>query len=236
MSAKKKRQQRQTHIIIWLIFLPFLLFGIFLLGLAGDMIRSHLAALSWPPVTATLVASYAEHSSEKIGRASRQGGKFSYVWQDQRYESTKLSFSRMYARSLGTAIDDWDDKLSATIGSVGQQFSARVNPANPAEAVALPDVRWTEIAIYLGFGLLSTWAGYAFLFDMNRKHQPAQEVAFSWRAVMIMAAFGLPLLVLVPLLWRDQHGVWAVLVCLPSLVALNGVVHGLRLKRSVRSP
>ena len=65
MSAKKKRQQRQTQIIIWLIFLPFLLFGIFLLGLAADMIRSHLAALSWPPVTATLVASYAEHSSEK---------------------------------------------------------------------------------------------------------------------------------------------------------------------------
>ncbi len=232
MSAKKKRQQRQSLIIIWLIFLPFLLFGIFLLGLAGDMVRSHLRALSWQPVTATLLVSYAEHDSKKIGHASRQGGKFSYVWQGQRHESTKLSFSHIYTRSLGTAVDDWDAKLAATIGSVGQQFSARVNPANPAEAVALPDVRWIEIAIYLGFGLLSTWAGYAFLFDMNRKHQHPQEVAFSWRAVAIMAAFGLPLLVLAPLLWRDQHGVWAVLVCLPSLLALHGVVHGLRLKRS----
>ena len=231
MSTKKKRQQRQGLIIIWLIFLPFLLLGIFLLGLAADMIHSHLRALSWQPVSATLLVRYTEHGSRK-SNAGRPVGKFSYVWQDQLHESTKLSFSRMYARSSGAGIDDWDKRVDTTIGSVGQQFSARVNPANPAEAVALPDVRWAEMAIYLGFGLLLTWAGYAFLFVLSRKHQPPQKPAFSWRAVAIMAAFGLPLLVLAPLLWRDQHGVWAVLVCLPSLLALHGVVHGLRLKQS----
>jgi Protein of unknown function (DUF3592) len=231
MSNKKKRRHLQGLIIIWLIFLPFLVFGIFLLGLAGDMIHSHLRALSWQPVTATLLERYTEQGSRK-SNTSRQIGKFSYVWQDQLHESTKLSFSRMYAHGGGAGIDDWDKRLAATTGNVGQQFSARVNPANPTEAVALPDVRWTEMALYLGFGLLSTWAGYTFLFAMNQKHQATQKPGFSWRAVAIMAAFGLPLLVLAPLLWRDQHGIWAVLVCLPSLLALHGVVHGLRLKQS----
>jgi hypothetical protein len=94
----------------------------------------------------------------------------------------------------------------------------------------LLDIRWTEIAIYLGFGLLLTCVGYLFLFDMNAKHK--QAATFSWRAVAIMAAFGMPLLVLAPLLWRDQHGVWAVLVCLPMMLALHGVVHGLRLRKA----
>lgn len=232
MSNKKKRQHLKSLVIIWLLFLPIFLFGIFLLGLAGRMISLHLQALAWQPVNATLLARYAEHDSQKIGRASRHGGKFSYVWQDRNYESTQLSFSLMYTRSPGSAIDDWDDKLHARIGSTGQPFTAFVNPKHPAEAVALRDVRWVEVAIYLGFGLLLFWVGYLFLFRMQDK--PNQPAAFSWRAVAIMSAIGLPLLVLAPLLWRDEHGVWAVVVCLPTLLALHGVVHGLKLQRAAK--
>ncbi len=232
MHAKKKRQLQKSPLIIWLLFLPLLLFGIFLLGLTVQMINSHLQALSWQPVNATLMTRYAEHDSQKLGRASRHGGKFSYVWQDRVYESTQLSFSRMYTRSVGSQIDDWDEKLHATIGSPGQQFTAKVNPDNPAEAVALSAVRWVEVAIYLGFGLLLVWVGYLFLFGMQ--HPQNQPAAFSWRAVAIMSAIGLPLLALSPLLWRDQHGVWAVVVALPALLALHGVVHGLRLRWAVK--
>jgi hypothetical protein len=232
MPSRKKRQPKNSLLIIWLLFLPLLLFGIFLLGLTVQMINAHLQALSWQPVNATLLARYAEHDSQKLGRASRHGGKFSYVWQDRVYESTQLSFSRMYASSAGSQIDDWDARLHATIGSPGQQFTARVNPDNPTEAVALSAVRWVEVAIYLGFGLLLVWASYLFLVGMQRpQNQPA---VFSWRAVAIMSAIGLPLLVLSPLLWRDQHGVWAVVVALPALLALHGVVHGLRLRWTVK--
>ena len=229
---RASRQQRQSLVIIWLLFLPIFLFGIFLLGLSAKIIISHLQALSWQPVNAVLIARYSEQDSQKVNRASRQGGKFSYVWQDRRYESTQLSFSLMYSHSSGGAIDDWDDRLSAKIGSVGQQFSARVNPNHPGDAVAMPDVRWVEVAIYLGFGLMLLWVGYLFLFGMQRKQN--QAPAFSWRTVGIMGAIGLPLLVLTPLLWRDQHGVWAVLATVPTLLALHGVVHGLHLRRATK--
>lgn len=229
MSNKKKRQQLTSRIIICTLFLPIFLFGFFLLGLAGQMITLHLQALSWSPVSATLLTRHAEHDGKTIGRASRPAGKFRYVWEDRVYESKQLSFSLMYSRSTSGAIDDWDDRLEATIGEVGQQFTARVNPQRPAEAVALPDVRWVEVAIYLAFGVLSVWAGGLFLFGM-RDGKPKQTISFSWRSVAIMAVFGLPLLVLAPLLWRDEHGVWAVVVCLPTLIVINGVVHGIKLK------
>ncbi len=91
----------------------------------------------------------------------------------------------------------------------------------------MADIRWSEIAIYLGFGFLLVWIGVLFLFGMNKQAPTTPQ--FSWRSVAIMGVIALPLLLLVPLLWRDQHGVWAAIMTLPAWLALHGVVHGLKL-------
>lgn len=218
--------------MIWVFFLPFLLIGLGLLVLAGMNVAKHLSALSWTPVQAVLLergVALEKNSSggAKIGGTSRQTGKFSYRWNQQTYESTQLSFSAAMTRSVGMTPDDWDARLDAALGEPGGTFTAWVNPRNPGDAVALRDIRWLEVGLQVIIGLLLVWTSAIFLFGGDPH---AAAPAFSWRTVGVMWVVGSMLAVLVPLLWRDGHPVWAIVASLPLLLALYGTAHGLRMQ------
>jgi hypothetical protein len=169
--------------MIWLFFLPFLLIGVVLLGLCAMKVLQHLRAQSWQPAQATLRARGVQletdaGGAEKIGGAASLSGAYAYQWRGRRYESGRLSFSSAKTRSMGMDPDDWDARLDQLIGEPGNTFRVWVNPAAPAEAVALRDLRWLEIGAMAGVGLLLVWLSAIFLFGGD-PHRAA--AGFSWR-------------------------------------------------------
>ncbi len=214
----------------WIIFIPVLLFGAALLILAAVNVARHVSSLSWLPVPATLLERGVElnkgaTSGDSIKAASRYRGKFSYQWQGRSYESTRVSFSRAMTRSVGSSIDDWDQRLSDLLGEVGGTLTVWVNPRAPSQAVLLRDLRWVEIGCLIGLGAILLWIASVFLFGSDLQAAPA---VFSWRTVGGMWVAGLYLGILVPLLWRDGHPVWSVVAAIPLLLAINGTLHGMR--------
>jgi len=214
----------------WIIFIPVLLFGAALLILAAVTVARHLSSLSWLPVPATLLErgverNHGSSSGDNIKAAARHSGKFAYQWQGRSYESTRVSFSSAMTRSVGSSIDDWDQRLSALLGEVGGTLSVWVNPRAPSQAVALRDLRWVEIGCQIGLGAILLWLASVFLFGTDPQ---AAQAVFSWRTVGAMWVAGLYLGILVPLLWRDGHPVWSVFAAIPLLLAINGTLHGMR--------
>lgn len=230
-TGKKKHRKQWGGPMHWLIFLPFLLIGIFLLCFAATNVQQHLSAQSWQPVQATMLARGVSHEitadgRAKIGGTSRMSGAYAYAWQGKRYESDQLSFSKMRTRNIDPG--DWEARLDELLGPPGSTFTAYVNPLAPAQAVVLRDVRWFEVGVAIGFGLLLVFLMSALLFGGDPNQSKA---AFSWRAVGIMWVVGCLMAVLCPLLWRDGHPVWAAICALPLLLALHGTVHGIQLMR-----
>jgi hypothetical protein len=233
-NSPKRRNRRQDSGMIWLFFLPFLLIGIVLLGLAVMKVAQHIGALAWQPVQATLLERGVDNEQsssggDKIGGGARQNGAFAYQWQGKRYQSAQLSFSSMMTRSMGMDPDDWDARLDRLLGEPGHTFTAWVNPAAPAQAVALRDLRWLEIGAMVGIGLLLVWLSAIFLLGGDPHRDTA---AFSWRTVAVMWVVGSMLAVLVPLLWRDGHPVWAVLAAVPLMLVLYGTAYGMFILKS----
>jgi hypothetical protein len=224
--AKKDRGRFRDKLWFRLFFIPFLAFGLGLLALAGIMVAHHLASQSWQPVSATLLERGIEQSTSDDSGATRLKAKFAYRWQGRDYQSTRTSFSHMMASDMSIKPDDWDERLDSLLAKPGATITAWVDPAHPADAVVLRDIRWLEAGIEIIIGLLLVWASALFLFGYD-PHRTKQE--FSWRVVIAMWIVGVPLAVLVPLLWRDAHQVWAALAALPLLLAIFGTTNGLRL-------
>ncbi|MBI2771163.1 MAG: DUF3592 domain-containing protein [Burkholderiales bacterium] len=223
--------RKQGNGMVWLLFGPVLLTGLGLIAAAGWRVAQHLQSLHWKPVEGMLVERGVEATSASLGRrqqgTSRLSGSFSYAWQGKAYTSDQISFSAL-SESSGANLDDWNQRLDNYLGPDHSKFTVWVNPADPAQAVALRDIRWLEIGFLAGLGAAFAISAGALLHALYApKDQPPQ---FSWRAVAIMAGVGAPLSVLAPLLWRDSHGVWAGVVLVPLLLALHGVVYGLRLR------
>lgn len=217
--------------MIWLIFVPVLAMSLWLLTLAGAMVVRHLASQSWQPVDATLIDLGTRREQLPGGRGdavigtSRLTGRYTYALDGQTFTSDRISFSSMLTRSIGGRFDDWNERLTAALGEPGGTITVWVNPDKPAEAVVLRDIRWSEMALLLGFGLMLLWASTHFLFATGT---PVAAPQYSWRAVGVMWGIGASLAVLVPLLWRDGHPVWAVALAMPLLLAINGTLQGLR--------
>jgi hypothetical protein len=219
--------------MIWVVFLPVLLVGLLLLGIVARQVIQHLSVLAWQPVTAQLLERGVEESGTDGDWSNRRGfsritGRYVYHWQGQRHESRDVALSTVYVRTRGMP-DDWEQRLSGHLGEPGGSLTVWVNPATPDQAVAFRDLRWTAIAIELGFGLLMTLVGGLFLSGWDPR---AKAPGFSWRVVAGAWVVGSLLGVLVPLLWRDGHPVAAVFAALPLLLAINGTVTGLRQRRA----
>jgi hypothetical protein len=226
-NSRKRRPQGRKSIMIWLFFLPFLLIGIALLALAATKVTQHLGAQAWQPVRAMLIERGVvneknANGSDRIGGAASISGAYTYEWQGKRYESRRLSF--FSAKTRGMVPDDWDARLDAILGESGGSFDAWVNPRAPNEAVVLRDLRWFEIGVMVGVGLLLMWLSAAFLFGGDPH---AATTGFSWRAVGVIWVVGSPLSALCPLLWRDEHSLWAGAAAVPLLLAMYGTLHGL---------
>jgi hypothetical protein len=230
--SSKTRQGRRwwrTHGMIWALFLPVLLGGLILLTIAGRQVVQHVDTLAWEPVPAQLLARGHEVSPRNDGPTRRPGnrritGRYAYHWQGRRHEGTQVALSSVYSRSIGWT-DDWEDRLSSHLGEPGQSLTVWVNPQDPGQAVAFRDLRWAEIGVEVGFGLMLTLIGWLFLSGWNPQPLAA---GFSWRVVGTMGVVGSCLAVLTPLLWRDGHPVWALFAAAPLLLAINGTVVGWR--------
>lgn len=224
---RRHAAQRRTRLILRLLFGPVLLGGLAALALAAVLVARHLASLHWQPVSALLLERGVQQDARPGGTRSTQrlAGRFAYEWQGQQRESTQISFSLMKSSTRGMALDGWDARLDAYLGPPGGQIQAWVDPGDPAQAVALRDIRWLEVGLLTGFGFLLTWAGWLFVRGRDL-HQ--EKPVFSWRTVATVGTFGLLPGVYAPLLWRDGHPVWALVAALPLLLALYGTGHGIR--------
>lgn len=231
---KRRTGERRTRLIIWALFGPVMLIGLGALALASVLVARHIASLQWQPVQAVLLKRGVEWETRPGGalRSSvrdtqRLSGRFAYEWQGRRHESTQVSFSLMKSSTQGMELDGWDDKLDTYLGPEGGQLQVWVDPGDPANAVALRDIRWLEVGLLTGFGFIFTWAGWLFVSGVSGRDPRRDKPAFSWRTVITTGTFGLLPGVLAPLLWRDGHPVWAAAACLPLLLALHGTCHGI---------
>ena len=232
--ARQRPLPWRSKFMIWLLFGAVLAFGLTLLVLAGRQVAWHLASQQWQAAPAQLLergvdVDRAPASISRTGTTARLTARYAYDWQGQRFESDRLSFSLMRADPRADAIDDWNQRLGARLGHGSDVLQVWVNPQDPTQAVLLRDLRWFELGILLGFGLLLTWVGWLFLAGRDPH---GDKPAFSWRTVGVMALLGLGLAVLAPLLWRDGHPVWAAASLLPLLLALYGTCYGLLARKS----
>jgi hypothetical protein len=230
-KTRKGRSGWRTNGMIWALFLPVLIGGLVLLTIAGRQVVQHVGTLAWEPVPAELLARGQEESPYTTASTRRPGnqritGRYAYHWQGKRHEGTQVALSTVYSRSIGWT-DDWETRLSRHLGEPGQSLQVWVNPQAPDKSVAFRDLRWAELGVEVGFGLMLTLIGWLFLSGWN---QDAKAAGFSWRVVATMAIVGSCLAVLTPLLWRDGHPVWAVIAAVPLLLAVNGTIAGLRQK------
>ena len=215
--------------MIWLLFLPLLCLACALLFMAVRQVGLHLASLSWVPTQGVLLErGIAEEftpgtDQARVGAASRFTGRFIYAWEGRQYSSDQVSFSLAKSRALGGP-GVWDEGLSDAMGEGGGLVSLWVNPRNPQQAVLVRDIRWMEVGFCLGLGLLLLWVSVSVLFGGPPSSTPPM---FSWRTVGLMWAVGLPFVVLVPLLWRDGHPVWAFMAAIPLLLAIYGTGYGI---------
>jgi hypothetical protein len=225
ISMKRKR----SNIMFYLFFAPFLAIGLALCVYAAYLVMQHLASQSWQ-ATPTVLLSQGEakeltsSGTEAIGGTSRIAGRYSYVWQGQKFQSDRLSFSQMKTREWGVDADGWDAKLKGLLPSPGGSFSVWVNSKQPEQAVMLRDIRWLELGAMVAIGLLLVVSSSAMLWGGDPH---AAAAGFSWKSVALTAAVGIPLAGLALLLWRDGHPIWAAVASLPLLFALIGLYNGL---------
>jgi excinuclease ABC subunit A len=143
MAGKKNRS-------LWpliVIGTAFSLLGLAAMLIAGWQIVSHLRAQPWEMQSAVLESLQTRDSprsgSSLSARTSRVEGRYRYQFAGREYVGERLSFS--IVRSNG--FDDWDEQLRETLGAEGGAINILVNPDNPAESVALADIRWAEFAM-----------------------------------------------------------------------------------------
>lgn len=208
-----------------LIGIPFAALSLIALGLALWQITNHVRAQSWvehPAVLQSLRSEDAPSIHLRIRHPSRLEGSYTYTIDGRDYVSTQITFSRVHTYGL----EDWDDSIAEALGEPGAAITIWVNPSNPAESVAIRDMRWDEFGAYLLFALGMGAGGILFLTGAFGRggpplppNTPPPRVKLGTVIVMwlLTPLFG----VLAWLLWRDGHGVWAGVVSLQILLTLN---------------
>lgn len=226
----KGRQGRPSSAWVRWVLLPFLLLAVAGLVVALRPVALHLLSWHWVSVPATLGGIEEITAPRAVGssmaHSTRLAGTYHYDYNGQRYQSERLSFSLILAYGL----DDWDERLTESLGEPGNAIHVWVNPAAPAESVAVRDIRWGEVgagllfAFGMGAGPLALWPA------LSRRRSvldPAATAAapkpVTGLALAIIWTVALVFTPLCPLLWRDSHGVWAVVALIPLALALNAL-------------
>lgn len=208
------------------VLFVFFIGGVALCARAYWQIGRHLQSLGWVAVPAQVLELRGDVGRNVPGRPATKSwrlvGKLGYRVNGRDYVTERLSFS--YTRDH--LLDDWWSVIWDGLSKPNAEVTVWIDPGNPADAVFARGIRWPEIGIFLGFGGLMTLVGYQLLF--GGAMSPRAPPEFSWRVVAGMAVFGTLCAVLTPLLWRDGYPIWAVAASLPAVLALVGVVNGLR--------
>ena len=231
MAGKKNRS-------LWpliVIGTAFSLLGLAAMLIAGWQIVSHLRAQHWEMQSAVLESLQTRDSSRSgsslSARTSRVEGRYRYQFAGREYVGERLSFS--IVRSNG--FDDWDEQLRETLGAEGGAINILVNPDNPAESVALADIRWAEFGAILLFAAGMGGGGCLLLSialtDGRRPRLLAKTppvIVVRGRTVILMWLLAPIFGTLAWLLWRDGHGIWAGVAAVQLLLAANASVAYLR--------
>ncbi|WP_137938486.1 DUF3592 domain-containing protein [Chitinivorax sp. B] len=213
-----------------LFALPFVMLGLAALIAALYPVVQHLRSLAWQPVPATVLSVSERNSAvQKIGESTtyRIEGAFRYRWQQQERISHRLTFSLV----RDDLDDGWREAVMGEIGPVGNTITAWINPNAPDEAVVIRAIRWNEVGFAM-LGALMFGAGGVVLmvaaFTPVRPGKAPSPQVVLWPLVLCLLATGPIWLVLVVLLIRDGHPIWAGVCLVPVALALNGVRVGLQ--------
>lgn len=210
---------------LFLLGIPFAILSLIALGLAFWQITSHVRALSWvehPAVLQALSSEDAPSIHMRIRHPSRIEGSYIYSVDGRSYTGNRIAFSNVHVYG----IDDWDEWVADKLGEPGNALTIWLNPNNPAESVALRDMRWSEFGACLIFAFGMGCGGVLFLNGAFARGGPSAKASakpprVKLKTVVIMwlltPLFGM----LVWLLWRDGHAVWAGVASLQILLTLN---------------
>lgn len=220
-----KKQNPDFTWQLFLIGIPFAALSLIALGLATWQITSHVRALSWVEHPATLLAldSLRARSNTVISqRSSRLQGSYGYTINGRQYVGEQIAFSQVHAYGL----DDWDEDIADALGKPGSSITIWVNPKDPAESVAIRDMRWGEFGVYLIFAFGMGCGGVFFLSGAFTRGGPppkanAKPPRVKLKTVIIMWLLTPLFGTLAWLLWRDGHPVWAGVVSLQIVLTLN---------------
>lgn len=210
---------------LFLIGIPFAALSLIALGLATWQITCHLRAQSWvahPAVLEALGSESAASRHMRIDHTSRLHGSYRYTVADRDYVGKQLAFSWVYAYGL----DDWDEDIADALGEPGSSITIWVNPKDPAESVAIRDMRWGEFGVYLIFAFGMGCGGVFFLSGAFAHGGPppkanAKPPRVKLKTVIIMWLLTPLFGTLAWLLWRDGHPLWASVVSLQIVLTLN---------------
>lgn len=130
-----------------LFAVPFALIGTGMFYLTVSTIIRSVQMSDWPTIPATLTALELKDTSGK--------SKTQYVAAEYRYEYLGKQFtgkrvSLYSADNIGSFHQDLYDSLAEQLRS-GNSISIHVNPADPAQSIINPDLRWGMLAFYMIF-------------------------------------------------------------------------------------
>lgn len=209
------------------------------LVIAALHLINHLRAQAWvehPAVLESIAERHAPTAGQRLNseRTSRLEGRYLYQWQGCEYTGERLSFSIIHAYNL----DDFDLELADRLGEPGNAIRIHVNPADPAESVAFPDIRWAEVGACLLFVFGMGSGGLFFFYAAFAKGRPRPPTARGMPPVHVHGLTVIVMWLLTPifgllawLLWRDGHPLWAAALALQWPLTLNASVAWFRQRR-----
>ncbi len=130
----------------------FLAVGLFVGGLQTKSIFQSINAQNWVDTPAVVTQAQLDVSYDSDGNTYRATGEYEYQWQGDTYASDRLFF--------GTGSDSQDKFHRGIVKTLkskqrsGERLTVKVNPNNPGQAVAFPQIRWGMTAMMSVFTLL----------------------------------------------------------------------------------
>jgi len=170
MSKKKDKKGTGGVWFFYVLGVPFLFAGLFVIGLMFKNTGQSLMAKSWQETPARVLSATLDSSqSSEGGTTYRAKGSYEYEWHGQTYTSDRIFFGSTYDSNRDFHNDAVWTLKSAKKSS--ETIVVKVNPKNPEQAVAFPAIRWGQTIFMSLFGLLfaSVGAGVLWLAQYSRK-------------------------------------------------------------------
>ena len=157
ITQQSRTKQDTPPLVLFLFGIPFAVvgLGIFLFGLS--MLRDYHRMGAWQKVPATFSkVKFHERRGSKGGRTWMVTGKYSYRWQGVEYTNDRITIED----GSSSEHDFWWGLFQEIDGArkEGRTFNVLVDPADPAESVAVRNVSIAMI-VMPPFGLVFLLAG-----------------------------------------------------------------------------